>query len=171
MTHTPGREEPYPDHPERFESVPQVVCRESVCERCYWEAEWSESEGGWVYIAVTDKGISRKGGGYDCGFGWNKNSWSLRCDKLGYSVCHNKNRTHLPAPPSPYRRAGVCDGAAGTGVCDGAAGTGVCDGAAGTGVCDGAAGTGVCVVLLVQECVWTVRPALCPSTASLTLTH
>ncbi|KAJ8349139.1 hypothetical protein SKAU_G00277280, partial [Synaphobranchus kaupii] len=41
VTHTPGREEPYPDHPERFESVLQVICRESVCERCYWEAEWS----------------------------------------------------------------------------------------------------------------------------------
>ncbi|KAG5840127.1 hypothetical protein ANANG_G00214380 [Anguilla anguilla] len=46
VTHTPGREEPYPDHPERFESVRQVVCRESVCERCYWEAEFSVSEGG-----------------------------------------------------------------------------------------------------------------------------
>ncbi|KAJ8250102.1 hypothetical protein COCON_G00233180, partial [Conger conger] len=45
VTHTPGREEPYPDHPERFESEPQVLCRESVCERCYWEAEWSVSEG------------------------------------------------------------------------------------------------------------------------------
>ncbi|KAJ8332731.1 hypothetical protein SKAU_G00425200, partial [Synaphobranchus kaupii] len=37
VTHTPGREKPYPDHPERFKSLPQVVCRESVCERCYWE--------------------------------------------------------------------------------------------------------------------------------------
>ncbi|KAJ8358670.1 hypothetical protein SKAU_G00151950, partial [Synaphobranchus kaupii] len=62
VTHTPGREEPYPDHPERFESVPQVMCRESVCERCYWEAEFSVSEEvGEVCIAVTDKGISRKG--------------------------------------------------------------------------------------------------------------
>ncbi|KAG5840064.1 hypothetical protein ANANG_G00212850, partial [Anguilla anguilla] len=45
VTHTPGRVEPYPDHPERFECWPQVVCRESVCERCYWEAEFSVSEG------------------------------------------------------------------------------------------------------------------------------
>ncbi|XP_035252319.1 NLR family CARD domain-containing protein 3-like [Anguilla anguilla] len=130
VTDTPGRVEPYPDHPERFESVPQVVCRESVCERCYWEAQYefsvSEREG-WVCIAVTYKGISRKGGGNDCRFGHNKNSWSLRCskprdsdklsycDKLSHSVWHNKNPTHIPAPPSPYRRAGVCD--AGRGVC------------------------------------------------------
>ncbi|KAG5830233.1 hypothetical protein ANANG_G00307960, partial [Anguilla anguilla] len=45
VTHTLGREEPYPDHPERFDVWPQVVCRESVCERCYWEAEFSVSEG------------------------------------------------------------------------------------------------------------------------------
>ncbi|XP_064157056.1 NACHT, LRR and PYD domains-containing protein 12-like isoform X29 [Anguilla rostrata] len=122
VTHTPGREQPYPDHPERFEPVPQVVCRESVCERCYWEAEFSVSERwGWVYIAVTDKGISRNGQHSDCAFGENKNSWSLKCfklsdsHKLSFSVCHNKNQTRIPAPPSPYRRAGVCDD--GRGVC------------------------------------------------------
>ncbi|XP_035251421.1 NACHT, LRR and PYD domains-containing protein 3-like, partial [Anguilla anguilla] len=129
VTHTPGREEPYPDHPERFEQWRQVVCRESVCERCYWEAEFSLSEeGGAVYIAVTYKGISRKGEGYDCMFGYNKNSWSLECIKLSYfdkfrysdkprySAWHNENQTRIPAPPSPYRRAGVCDDA-GRGVC------------------------------------------------------
>ncbi|KAG5830202.1 hypothetical protein ANANG_G00307620, partial [Anguilla anguilla] len=103
VTHTPGREEPYPDHPERFEYWTQVVCRESVCERCYWEAECSVSEWGEVYIAVTDKGINRKGRGSDCRFGWNKNSWSLSCfnqgdsDKLSHSVRHNNNRTDIPA--------------------------------------------------------------------------
>ncbi|XP_035258086.1 NACHT, LRR and PYD domains-containing protein 3-like [Anguilla anguilla] len=123
VTHTPGREEPYPDHPERFEHWEQVVCRESVSERCYWEAEFSVSEvGGWVDIAVTDKGISRKGKDYDCRFGFNKNSWSLRCikhgdpDKLSYSVWHNDNQTLIPALTSPYRRAGVCDDD-GRGVC------------------------------------------------------
>ncbi|XP_064166177.1 NACHT, LRR and PYD domains-containing protein 12-like isoform X4 [Anguilla rostrata] len=112
VTHTPGREEPYPDQPERFEYWRQVVCRQSVCERCYWEAEFSVYERGWVYIAVTDKGISRKG--WESVFGGNKNSWSLRCckrsdsDKLSYSVCHNKNPTDISALTSPYRRAGVC---------------------------------------------------------------
>ncbi|KAJ8262707.1 hypothetical protein COCON_G00151640, partial [Conger conger] len=104
VTHTPGRKVPYPDHPERFESVRQVMCRESVCERCYWEAEWSER--GEVSVAVTYKGISRKGD--DCAFGLNKKSWSLWCSKHTYTVWHNKNPTHLPVPPSPYRRAGVC---------------------------------------------------------------
>ncbi|KAG5840110.1 hypothetical protein ANANG_G00213920, partial [Anguilla anguilla] len=114
VTHTPGRGQPYPDHPERFEPLRQVVCRESVCERCYWEAEFSVSEcGRWVHIAVTDKGISRKGEGNDCRFGWNKNSWSLEClkpsdsdkfndsDKLRFCVNHDKNPTNIPAPHPP----------------------------------------------------------------------
>ncbi|XP_064169560.1 NACHT, LRR and PYD domains-containing protein 12-like isoform X1 [Anguilla rostrata] len=119
VTHTPWRKEPYPDHPERFEYWSQVMCRESVCERCYWEAQYefsvSEREG-WVYIAVTYKAISRKGEGYDCRFGDNKNSWSLECikhrdsDKLRCSVWHNRNETYIPAPP-PYRRARVYYGA------------------------------------------------------------
>ncbi|XP_035244380.1 stonustoxin subunit beta-like [Anguilla anguilla] len=119
VTDTWAREEqPYPDHPERFEHEPQVVCRESVCERWYWEAEYSESEsrGGWVSIAVTDKGISRKGEGSDCRFGRNKNSWSLEmviCFGGIYeiSVFHNEKQTRIPDPPSPYRRAGVHGGA------------------------------------------------------------
>ncbi|KAJ8289453.1 hypothetical protein GJAV_G00001470 [Gymnothorax javanicus] len=109
VTHTLGRKESYPDHPERFEHWEQVLCRESVCERCYWEAEWSVCEGGWVLIAVTDKGISRKGLGADCGFGQNENSWCLVCYENSYIIWHNGKQTQLPAPPSPYRRAGVCD--------------------------------------------------------------
>ncbi|ROI24864.1 E3 ubiquitin/ISG15 ligase TRIM25 [Anabarilius grahami] len=29
----------YPDHPDRFDGRPQVLCRESACGRCYWEVE------------------------------------------------------------------------------------------------------------------------------------
>ncbi|KAL0175459.1 hypothetical protein M9458_027789, partial [Cirrhinus mrigala] len=35
-----GTDQPYPDHPDRFVYY-QVLCRESVCGRCYWEIEWS----------------------------------------------------------------------------------------------------------------------------------
>ncbi|KAL1281488.1 hypothetical protein QQF64_000291, partial [Cirrhinus molitorella] len=33
--------QPYPDHPERFDYYGNVLCREGLTGRCYWEAEWS----------------------------------------------------------------------------------------------------------------------------------
>ncbi|XP_072567405.1 stonustoxin subunit beta-like [Paramormyrops kingsleyae] len=53
-----GAKQPYPDHPERFNSRPQVLCRESLTGRCYWEAEW---DGNGAEIGVTYKAIWRKG--------------------------------------------------------------------------------------------------------------
>uniref|UniRef100_A0AAR2KXX1 B30.2/SPRY domain-containing protein n=1 Tax=Pygocentrus nattereri TaxID=42514 RepID=A0AAR2KXX1_PYGNA len=89
----------YPDHPERFDWCCQVLCRESLTGRCYWEAEWS----GTVYIAVTYKSIRRKGDREDCEFGWSEKSWSLFCSDDSYSVRHNNNETKLSARPSSER--------------------------------------------------------------------
>ncbi|KAG1926879.1 E3 ubiquitin-protein ligase TRIM39-like [Pimephales promelas] len=41
ITYTDTELQPYPDHPDRFDHYEQVLCRESVCGRCYWEIEWS----------------------------------------------------------------------------------------------------------------------------------
>ncbi|XP_076854886.1 NACHT, LRR and PYD domains-containing protein 3-like [Brachyhypopomus gauderio] len=93
----------YPDHPDRFINWEHVLCRESLTGCCYWEAEWT----GTAYIAVTYKGISRKGNTEDCVFGYNVKSWRLRCSKDNYSVCHNKKETAIPFPPSSSNRVGV----------------------------------------------------------------
>ncbi|XP_049324525.1 neoverrucotoxin subunit beta-like [Astyanax mexicanus] len=101
-------ERQYPDHPERFDECPQVLSRErvtGVTGRCYWEAEWS-GERGVVAVALSYKTISRKGGGPDCWFGENINSWRLKCSDNRYYVQHSKNYTDLP-PPSGCRRVGV----------------------------------------------------------------
>ncbi|KAI2647216.1 Stonustoxin subunit alpha [Labeo rohita] len=92
----------YPDHPDRFYYYPQVLCRESVCGRCYWEIEWS----GRVDISVSYKSISRKGRGYECVFGSNDQSWSLFCTPGRYSFKHNDIKTDLPVKPI-IRRTGV----------------------------------------------------------------
>ncbi|XP_072566788.1 tripartite motif-containing protein 16-like [Paramormyrops kingsleyae] len=89
----------YPDHQERFDSWTQVLCTEGLTGRCYWEVKWS---GRWVGIAVTYKGINRKGGGNNSGLGYNDKSWCLYCSG---SFCHNKVETVVSAPPSP--RIGV----------------------------------------------------------------
>ncbi|XP_073337085.1 NACHT, LRR and PYD domains-containing protein 3-like [Pagrus major] len=84
--------QPYPDHPERFE-WPQLLCRNGLTGRCYWEVEWR----GRVDISVSYRGIGRRGDRDDCVFGQNNQSWSLDCsdDDGRYSVCHNKRRTDL----------------------------------------------------------------------------
>ncbi|XP_072566776.1 NLR family CARD domain-containing protein 3-like isoform X1 [Paramormyrops kingsleyae] len=107
-----GAEQPYPDHPERFDCWPQVLCRESLTGRCYWEAEWS---GDVAWIGVTYKGIRRKGDSDDCLLGFNDKSWMLFCSPESYSVCHNNRQTVIPIKLSGSRRVGVyLDWAAGT---------------------------------------------------------
>ncbi|CAL8406949.1 unnamed protein product [Arctogadus glacialis] len=36
---TSGRDQLHPDHPERFDSIPQVLCSEALTRRCYYEME------------------------------------------------------------------------------------------------------------------------------------
>ncbi|XP_055798318.1 NLR family CARD domain-containing protein 3-like [Salvelinus fontinalis] len=99
------KEQPYPDHPERFEVWEQVLCREGLTGRCYWEVEWSGIMG--AVIGVTYKGISRRGGGDDCCLGYNDKSWSLFCYDNSYSAWHNNNDTTIDVPPSSSHRVGV----------------------------------------------------------------
>ncbi|XP_026052989.1 NLR family CARD domain-containing protein 3-like [Carassius auratus] len=96
--------QPYPDHPERFDRVHQVLSVESLTGRCYWETEWS---GDYAVISVTYKGINRKGVRDDCMFGYNDKSWSLICTYNSFTVYHNNNITFIPAVPSSCNRVGV----------------------------------------------------------------
>ncbi|KAM7386137.1 hypothetical protein PAMA_008989 [Pampus argenteus] len=85
---------PYPDHPERFHYWKQVLCREALTGRCYWEVEWNVG----VNVGVTYRGIKRKGQDDECWIGQNDKSWSLlRCDN-NYSACHKNRRTVIPIP-------------------------------------------------------------------------
>uniref|UniRef100_A0A671P989 NACHT, LRR and PYD domains-containing protein 3-like n=1 Tax=Sinocyclocheilus anshuiensis TaxID=1608454 RepID=A0A671P989_9TELE len=103
--------QPYPDHPDRFDDVWQLLCRESVCGRCYWEIEWS----GDVHISVSYKSTSRTGDDVECWFGFNDQSWSLYCSPFSYSFRHNNLRTDLPVKPIISSRIGVyVDHSAGT---------------------------------------------------------
>ncbi|XP_067281337.1 tripartite motif-containing protein 16-like [Pseudorasbora parva] len=99
-------EQPYPDHPDRFDGYNrQVLCRERVCGRSYWEVERSGEMFG-VLISVSYKSISRKGGGKECVFGSNNQSWSLICSSSSYSFRHNNIETELQVKPIS-RRVGV----------------------------------------------------------------
>ncbi|XP_066575633.1 stonustoxin subunit beta [Amia ocellicauda] len=101
MTHT-RKNQPYgdPDHGERFDWWGQALCRESLSgSRYYWEVEWSIE----ASVAVTYKGIGRKGSGLECGFGCNDQSWLL---DLKHSCYKHKNEyIKITAPIT--RRIGV----------------------------------------------------------------
>nr|XP_024656615.1 tripartite motif-containing protein 16-like [Maylandia zebra] len=92
----------YYHHPDRFTGCLQVLSRESLTGRCYWEVEW---RGGAVRVAVAYKNISRTGLGNECLFGNNDKSWALHCYTNGYIFLHNKVQTVLSGPRSS--RVGV----------------------------------------------------------------
>ncbi|XP_053372368.1 tripartite motif-containing protein 16-like [Clarias gariepinus] len=105
------KKQEYSDHPEKFDSFYQVLSKESVCGRCYWEVERSNE--GHVYISASYKDISRKGCGNDGWFGGNDHSWCLECTSSSLSFFHNNVKTDLRAPSSS--RIGVyVDHSAGT---------------------------------------------------------
>ncbi|XP_040001086.1 NACHT, LRR and PYD domains-containing protein 12-like isoform X2 [Xiphias gladius] len=96
------KKQPYPHHPERFDHWHQLLCRDGLTGRRYWEVEWE----GEVQIAVSYRGIVRKGKRFDSRFGETNQSWSLSCSKRGYYVSHEKNKTVLP-PCSVSNRVAV----------------------------------------------------------------
>ncbi|XP_034151441.1 protein NLRC3-like [Esox lucius] len=97
-------EQPYPDHPERFEYWEQVLCREGLSGRCYWEVERSL---GAAVIGVTYKGIKRRGKGDDCCLGYNNKSWSLVYYDDRCYFRHNNKTTVIPVTSSDPHRVGV----------------------------------------------------------------
>ncbi|GAA6079200.1 NACHT, LRR and PYD domains-containing protein 12-like [Tachysurus ichikawai] len=105
VTRTRGQQ-PYPDHPDRFEYYAQVLCREPLSgARFYWETEWTGNN---IYNGVTYKGINRKGRSNDCKLGMNNKSWILFCsNNYGYYAGYNNKETVVSPPPNPSRRLGI----------------------------------------------------------------
>ncbi|KAI7813292.1 NACHT, LRR and PYD domains-containing protein 12 isoform X2 [Triplophysa rosa] len=106
VTHA-EEEQSYPDHPERFECFPQVLCRESLSTCCSWEIEWSGRSK--VCVSVSYKGIGRKGESKECEFGVNERSWTLLCADNSFEAWHNNKRIKIRTPSSLFRskRVGV----------------------------------------------------------------
>ncbi|XP_019207673.1 NACHT, LRR and PYD domains-containing protein 3-like [Oreochromis niloticus] len=103
----------YPDHPDRFDGWTQLLCRNGLTGRCYWEVEWRAG----VYISVSYRRIRRKGDSKDCGFGHNDQSWSLICSDYGpHTVWHNNRETFISSSSSSVsnRAAVYVDCPAGT---------------------------------------------------------
>ena len=85
----------YGSHSDRFTSIKQVLCREGLSKRCYWEVIRS---GCTCSVAVSYKDINRSSS--DSEFGNNNKSWSLDCSQQGYSFRHNKGSKTVSGPRS-----------------------------------------------------------------------
>uniref|UniRef100_UPI003AABAF0B protein NLRC3-like n=1 Tax=Centroberyx gerrardi TaxID=166262 RepID=UPI003AABAF0B len=93
-----------PDHPDRFDSWFQVLCREGLSGRCYWEVQRK----GRVHIGVTYRGIRRSGRGVDSRLGGNTESWSLDCSENIYCAWHDNVQTIIGMRHfSDFGRVGV----------------------------------------------------------------
>ncbi|KAK5617599.1 hypothetical protein CRENBAI_003144 [Crenichthys baileyi] len=91
----------YSSHSDRFTDYSQVLSKESLTGRCYWEVE----RRGRVSVAVAYKNISRAGRGNECIFGRNDKSWALDCYPNGSRFGHNNIWTSISGPRSS--RVGV----------------------------------------------------------------
>ncbi|XP_042244618.1 uncharacterized protein LOC121881040 [Thunnus maccoyii] len=96
------QQQSYYSHPDRFTDYWQVLSRESLTGRCYWEVEWRGRE---VHVAVAYKNISRAGSSYECIFGFNDKSWALYYDTNSYTFLFNSISTPVSGPGSS--RVGV----------------------------------------------------------------
>uniref|UniRef100_A0A096LTH8 B30.2/SPRY domain-containing protein n=1 Tax=Poecilia formosa TaxID=48698 RepID=A0A096LTH8_POEFO len=98
--------QPYPDHPDRFDVRPQLLCAEGLTGRCYYEVEIGKG----VDISLSYKGIGRKGDTSDCRFGMNNLSWSLiHSDRHGNCLWHNKSGTSISSSSVSNRVAVYVD--------------------------------------------------------------
>ncbi|XP_071346340.1 tripartite motif-containing protein 16-like [Trachinotus anak] len=96
-----SEQQSYSSHPDRFTSCLQVLSRESLTGRCYWEVGWR----GGVSVAVAYKNISRTGSWDECGFGLNDKSWALNCHQNSCTIWFNNIST--PISGSQSSRLGV----------------------------------------------------------------
>uniref|UniRef100_A0A8C5AJ88 Uncharacterized protein n=1 Tax=Gadus morhua TaxID=8049 RepID=A0A8C5AJ88_GADMO len=96
--------EEYPDHPKRSDTLRQVLCREVLTGRSYWEVVCK----GDVSIVVTHRGrITRSREGYDNRLGSNNKSWSLECHGDRYCACYNGRKTDKRLLPAGSKKVGV----------------------------------------------------------------
>ncbi|XP_060934347.1 tripartite motif-containing protein 16-like [Limanda limanda] len=98
----------YSYHPDRFTGG-QVLSRESLTGRCYWEVKVKMGGEG-VGVAVAYKNIGRAGNSEGL-FGFNDKSWSLHCYRHRYDFYYNCIETRVSRPWSSrvgvFSRVGV----------------------------------------------------------------
>uniref|UniRef100_A0A8C9YSE8 B30.2/SPRY domain-containing protein n=1 Tax=Sander lucioperca TaxID=283035 RepID=A0A8C9YSE8_SANLU len=111
---TYGARQSYPDRPERFDKQPQVLCKESLSGRHYWEFEWNDCSYEAIHVAVAYSEIERKSGRSDSLIGRNTISWAFGKTADSGNKTHslkafynNQVRWSSPYPSDGCNRVGV----------------------------------------------------------------
>lgn len=106
---TCGALQTYPDHPERFDTHPQVMCRQRLKGRHYWELGWSNSSFESVYVGVAYKITERKGDSSQSKLGSNTMSWCFGqyCFLKSTLHAYHNGRVWSDVFPSDCNRVGV----------------------------------------------------------------
>uniref|UniRef100_A0A671XAW3 B30.2/SPRY domain-containing protein n=1 Tax=Sparus aurata TaxID=8175 RepID=A0A671XAW3_SPAAU len=106
--------QPYPDRPQRFDYWHQVLCREGLTGRCYWEVEGCMID---IVGGVCYRGMSRKGKSDQSRLGGNKLSWGLGfqfCQNRDFYALHDNRKHSLPEPDYICHLGVFLDWSAGT---------------------------------------------------------
>ncbi|XP_059210825.1 tripartite motif-containing protein 16-like [Centropristis striata] len=85
----------YPYHQERFSQQAQVLSKDGLTGRCYWEVEMSGNS----RVAVAYKSISRSGHSFLYVFGCNEKSWALNWNNA-YTFMHENRSLNISGPKS-----------------------------------------------------------------------
>lgn len=81
----------YPDHPERFKYEGQVMCREALTGRHYWEVEGTSVKN----MGVAFQEVRRKG--CDFQMDWSDKTWMLHNYLLhGFTFRHGHQEVYVP---------------------------------------------------------------------------
>ncbi|XP_037552704.1 protein NLRC3-like [Nematolebias whitei] len=98
-----AEQQPYHDHPERFDHWHQLLCIDGLTGRHSWEVACE----GMVCIGVTYRGIGRKGDDPGSLLGGNDRSWSLYWSGKDYFVFHNNKKKNIYPSSSTSNRVVV----------------------------------------------------------------
>ncbi|XP_005817435.2 tripartite motif-containing protein 16-like [Xiphophorus maculatus] len=88
----------YEDHEGRFTKRWQVLSKQRLTGRCYWEVEWAGKS---VEVAVAYDDIERTGDTDESSFGLNENSWALSCQPYMYTYYGDDDDVDIPVT-NPY---------------------------------------------------------------------
>ncbi|XP_015281628.1 PREDICTED: tripartite motif-containing protein 14-like [Gekko japonicus] len=93
----------YASNPQRFDSLWQVLSRDSFCAGShYWEVDLLQAGQGW-WIGAAYPSIKRKGDSELCRLGWNRESWCIKRFDFEYWAFHNGEKIPIQTENDPER--------------------------------------------------------------------